>query len=112
MGVPITELALLNTFTLLLWQLKAVQQNSASATAASSSSSGGTAASLRERVLTFCVQLESVFEASGDLPRLQDCIFRIQADLFLVFSPDKLKVGLFMVSLQLKCSKPLQHRLH
>ena len=110
LGVPITELALLNTFTLLLWQLKAVQQYSA--TAASSSSSADTAASLRERVLTFCVQLESVFEASGDLPRLQDCIFRIQADLFLVFSPDKLNVGLFMVSLQPKCSKPLQRRLN
>lgn len=94
LGVPITELALLNTFTLLLWQLKAVQQNSASASAASSPSSAGTAASLRERVLTFCVQLESVFEASGNLPRLQDCIFRIQADLFLVFSPDKLNGGL------------------
>ena len=97
LGVPITELALLNTFTLLLWQLKAVQQTSA--TVASSSSSADTAATLRERVLTFCVQLESIFEASGDLPRLQDCIFRIQADLYLVFSPDKLNVGFPILSL-------------
>ncbi|KAL0028278.1 hypothetical protein WJX79_006817 [Trebouxia sp. C0005] len=54
LGVPITELALLNTFTLLLWQLKALQQDDSSS---------------------------------------NDCIFRIQADLFLVFSYAKLHGG-------------------
>lgn len=43
-------------------------------------------------MLSFCLQLEGIFEASGDLQRLQDCIFRIQADVFLVFSSDKLEV--------------------
>lgn len=90
LGVPITELALLNTFTLLLWQLKAVQQDQGSEAAGQSSTDP--AVGLGERVLTFCVQLESIFETSEDLQRLQDCIFRIQADLFLVFSTNKLNV--------------------
>ena len=90
LGVPITELALLNTFTLLLWQLKAVQQDQGSEAAGQSSTDPAVA--LGERVLTFCVQLESIFETSEDLQRLQDCIFRIQADLFLVFSANKLNV--------------------
>ena len=86
LGVPITELALLNTFTLLLWQLKAVQEGAAQ------EGSADPAVGLGERVLSFCLQLESIFEASGELQRLQDCIFRIQADAFLVFSRDKLEV--------------------
>ena len=91
LGVPITELALLNTFTLLLWQLRAVQQQDSTE---GQSSSGDPAVGLGERVLSFCLQLEGIFEASGDLQRLQDCIFRIQADVFLVFSSDKLEVSL------------------
>ena len=90
LGVPITELALLNTFTLLLWQLKAVQQEGG---AQGQSTSADPALGLGERVLSFCLQLEGIFEISGDLQRLQDCIFRIQADVFLVFSSDKLEVG-------------------
>lgn len=90
LGVPITELALLNTFTLLLWQLKAVQQEGGTE---GQSTSADPAVGLGERVLSFCLQLEGIFEASGDLQRLQDCIFRIQADVFLVFSSDKLEVG-------------------
>ena len=90
-GMPITELALLNAFTLLLWQLKAVQQGDSS-----DRQSGlvDPALGLGERVMSFCLQLESIFEASGDQQRLQDCIFRLQADVFLVFSSDKLDVGL------------------
>ncbi|KAL3143333.1 hypothetical protein ABBQ38_002169 [Trebouxia sp. C0009 RCD-2024] len=90
LGVPITELALLNTFTLLLWQLKAVQQEGGTE---GQSTSADPAVGLGERVLSFCLQLEGIFEASGDLQRLQDCIFRIQADVFLVFSSDKLEGG-------------------
>ena len=106
LGLPITELALLNTFTLLLWQLQAIQQNTSSLVNAGPSSSADPAASLGERVLSFCVQLESIFEASGDLQRLQDCIFRIQADLFLVFSPDKLNVSQCLM-LAAPCTKLL-----
>lgn len=91
LGMPITELALLNAFTLLLWQLKAVQQGDSSDR---QSTSVDPALGLGERVMSFCLQLESIFEASGDQQRLQDCIFRIQADVFLVFSSDKLDVGL------------------
>ena len=89
LGAPITELALLNTFTLLLWQLKAVQQHDP---ADGQSTSVNPAVGLGERVLSFCLQLEGIFEASGDSQRLQDCVFRIQADIFLVFSGDKLEV--------------------
>ena len=102
--MPITELALLNTFTSLLWQLKAVQQADGSSSAAGQSSSGA-ADRLGERVVTFCVQLESIFETSGDLQRLQDCVFRIQADLFLVFSTTKLNVGSCLL-----CSAQLHSR--
>lgn len=90
LGVPITELALLNTYTLLLWQLKAIQQEDIRE---GQSTSADPAVGLGERVLSFCLQLEGIFEASGDPPRLQDCIFRIQADVFLVFSSDTLEVG-------------------
>lgn len=90
LGVPITELALLNTFTLLLWQLKAVQQHDP---AEGQSTSADPAVGLGERVLIFCGQLEGIFTASGDAQRLQDCVFRIQADAFLVFSSDKLEVS-------------------
>jgi hypothetical protein len=92
LGVPITELALLNTFTLLLWQLKAVQQDDSSSSAGSQALTDP-AEGLGERVSTFCVHLESIFEGSEGLQRLQDCIFRIQADLFLVFSYAKLHVS-------------------
>lgn len=90
LGVPITELALLNTFTLLLWQLKAVQQQDP---ADGQLTSADPAVGLGEQVLSFCLQLEGIFQASGDAQRLQDCVFRIQADVFLVFSSDKLQVG-------------------
>ena len=93
LGVPITELALLNTFTLLLWQLKALQQED-STSGATSQAVIDPAEGLGERVVTFSVHLESIFEGSEDLQRLQDCIFRIQADLFLVFSYSKLHVSL------------------
>lgn len=103
LGVPITELALLNTFTLLLWQLKAVQQHEA---AEGRYTSADPAVGLGERVLSFCLQMETMIEAAVDLELetqccfhhlqlLQDCIFRIQADLFLVFSSDKLEVWQF-----------------
>ncbi|KAL0045252.1 hypothetical protein WJX82_001839 [Trebouxia sp. C0006] len=92
LGVPITELALLNTFTLLLWQLKALQQDDSSSSAGSQALIDP-AEGLGERVSTFCVHLESIFEGSEGLQRLQDCIFRIQADLFLVFSYAKLHGG-------------------
>ncbi|DBA75127.1 hypothetical protein WJX77_008338 [Trebouxia sp. C0004] len=92
LGVPITELALLNTFTLLLWQLKALQQEDSS-NHAGSQPLIDPAEALGERVSTFCVHLESIFEGSEALQRLQDCIFRIQADLFLVFSYAKLHGG-------------------
>lgn len=101
LGVPITELALLNTFSLLLWQLKAVQQHEA---AEGRYTSADPAVGLGERVLSFCLQMEAMIEAAvymdamegcvfSHLKDLQDCIFRIQADLFLVFSSDKLEVG-------------------
>lgn len=93
LGVPITELALLNTFTLLLWQLKALQQED-STSGATSQAVIDPAEGLGERVVTFSVHLESIFEGSEDLQRLQDCIFRIQADLYLVFSYSKLHVSL------------------
>lgn len=92
LGLPITELALLNTFTLLLWQLKALQQEDSSSNAGSQPLIDP-AEALGERVGTFCVHLESIFEGSEALQRLQDCIFRIQADLFLVFSYAKLHVS-------------------
>ena len=92
LGVPIIELAQLNTFTLLLWQLKALQQGEDTSGAAGQSATD-IAEGLGQRVATFCVQLESIFEASGDLQRLQDCIFRIQADMFLLFSAHTLNVG-------------------
>jgi hypothetical protein len=92
LGLPITELALLNTFTLLLWQLKALQQEDSSSNAGSQPLIDP-AEALGECVGTFCVHLESIFEGSEALQRLQDCIFRIQADLFLVFSYAKLHVS-------------------
>ncbi|KAA6430018.1 MAG: hypothetical protein FRX49_00449 [Trebouxia sp. A1-2] len=92
LGVPITELALLNTFTLLLWQLKALQQDDSSSNVGSQAFTVN-AEGLGDRVSTFCVHLESIFEGSEALQRLQDCIFRIQADLFLVFSYAKLHGG-------------------
>lgn len=98
LGVPITELALLNTFTLLLWQLKAVQQEDSTSTTTGQAVIDP-AEGLGERVVTFSVHLESIFEGSEDLQRLQDCIFRIQADLFLVFSYSKLQVSLALHTL-------------
>ena len=91
LGAPITELALLNTFTLLLWQLKALQQQPSSSTAPSSSSQS--ADSLGERVQTFCIHLEGIYDVNEGLQRVRDCVFRIQADLFLLFSSNKLEVG-------------------
>ena len=94
LGVPIIELALLNTFTLLLWQLKALQQEDSSSNAGSQALVDP-AEGLGERVSIFCMHLESIFEGSEALQRLQDCIFRIQADLFLVFSYAKLHVSCY-----------------
>lgn len=81
----------------LLWQLQALQQQHK----AGPSSSGQLAENLGERVATFCVQLEGIYEANEDVQRLRDCIFRIQADLFLLFSADKLAVS---------CLKPAGQR--
>lgn len=89
LGAPITELALLNTFTLLLWQLQTLRQQSSS-TASSSNREG--AESLGQRVLQFCAYLDEIYDANERLQRVRDCIFRIQADLFLLFSLDKLEV--------------------
>ena len=90
LGAPIMELALLNTFTLLLWQLKTLQQQLPGSAGPSSSSQS--AEGLGQRVLTFCAHMEEVYQANEGLQRVRDCIFRIQADLFLLFSSDKLEV--------------------
>ena len=91
---------MLNTFTLLLWQLKAAQQAGVSE---GQSSSQDPALGLGARVATFCLQLEAIFEGSEDVQRLQDCIFRIQADIFLVFSTAKLEVSLRPCLLHVHC---------
>lgn len=89
LGEPITELAVLNTFTLLLWQLQSLQQQSGPP---ASSSAADSAEALGQKVLQFCAHMDDIYEASEGLQRIRDCIFRIQADLFLLFSSDKLEV--------------------
>ena len=82
-GLPITSLVVRAAYVHLLWGLQRLK-NTASPASQELSDLAGQAQALAD-------QLERIF-ATADTLGQQDAVFQTQADLFLIFSPDKLPV--------------------
>ena len=83
-GLPITGLAIRAAYVHLLWGLQRLK-STASPSSEELSNLAGQAQALAD-------QLERIF-ATADTLEQQDAVFQTQADLFLIFSPDKLPVS-------------------
>ena len=83
-GLPITSLAIRAAYVNLLWGLQRLK-STVSPSSEELSDLAGQAQALAD-------QLEHIF-ATADTLEQQDAVFQTQADLFLIFSPDKLPVS-------------------
>lgn len=83
-GLPITGLAIRAAFVHLLWGLQRLR-STASLSSQELTDLAGQAQALAD-------QLERIFATAETLEQ-QDAVFQTQADLFLIFSPDKLPVS-------------------
>ena len=76
--------ALDNTFLALAWRLSALEQQASPAASA--------AAALGKAAASFGAQLVQIEDEQEDSEALSEALLRLQADLFVVFSSEKLKV--------------------
>ena len=84
--LSILALALDNTFLSLAWRIHALE--------GAASPSAAAAAALGKAAASFGAQLDQIGAVEAGAQALQEAIARTQADLFIIFSADKLKAGL------------------